>query len=134
MGYPLYGHELSESITPIEAGLGFFTALGKPAFNGRAPLVAQKAAGPKRKAIAFVMADKSPPPRPHYPICLPGATGAVIGEATSGTQSPSLNCGIGLGLVSAEHAVIGSSVAIEIRGRRFNATIVKKPIYRKTTS
>lgn len=134
MGYPLYGHELSESNTPIEAGLGFFTALDKGAFVGRETLAAQKANGPKRKAIAFAMTDKSPPPRPHYPICLPGATGAVIGEATSGTQSPSLNCGIGLGLVSAEHAVIGTSIAIEIRGRRFNATIVKKPIYRKTTS
>jgi len=134
MGYPLFGHELSESITPIEAGLGFFCALGKPSFNGRATLVLQKTAGPHRKAIAFTMAGKSAPPRAHYPICLPGEAGAVVGVATSGTQSPSLNCGIGLGLMAAEHAVVGNSVAIEIRGRRCPAVIVKKPIYRQVTS
>lgn len=134
MGYPLYGHELSEEITPIEAGLGYFVALDKPVFIGCETLLAQKAAGPPRKAIAFTMTDKSAPPRAHYPIQLPGGSGAVIGEVTSGTQSPSLNCGIGLGLVAAEHAVVGKPIAIEIRGRRCGAVVVKKPIYRKTAS
>jgi aminomethyltransferase len=134
MGYPLYGHELSESITPIGAGLGFFCALEKVDFNGRKALLEQKAKGPQRRAIGFTMTGKSAPPRAHYPICLPGESGAVIGEVTSGTQSPSLNCGIGLGLVAAEQAVVGSTVAIDIRGRRYPAAIVKKPIYRKSTS
>jgi aminomethyltransferase len=134
MGYPLYGHELAEEITPIEAGLGYFVALDKPVFIGRETLLAQKTAGPPRKAIAFTMTDKSAPPRAHYPIQLPGESGAVIGEVTSGTQSPSLNCGIGLGLVAADQAVVGNPIAIEIRGRRFKAVIVKKPIYRKTAS
>ncbi len=134
MGYPLYGHELSDTITPIEAGLGFFCAFDKPEFNGRKTLARQKAGDLRRRAIAFSMTDKSAPPRAHYPICLNGDGGAVIGEVTSGTQSPSLNCGIGLGLVEIEHSAIGSPIAIEIRGRRFSAGIVKKPIYRKLTS
>jgi aminomethyltransferase len=134
MSYPLYGHELSETITPIEAGLGYFVALDKPAFNGRETLLAQKTAGPARKAIAFTMTDKSAPPRAHYPIVLPDESGVVIGEVTSGTQSPSLNCGVGLGLIAAEQAVVGKPIAIEIRGRRCKAVIVKKPIYRKTAS
>lgn len=134
MGYPLYGHELSESITPIEAGLAYFCALEKPAFNGRRRLIQQRTEGAPRKAIALIMSGKSAPPRAHYPICLPGESGAIIGEVTSGTQSPSLNCGIGLGLVDSRCAVIGNSVAIEIRGRRYMSEIVKKPIYRKSTS
>ena len=134
MGYPLYGHELSETITPIEAGLAYFCALEKPAFNGRQRLIQQRTEGAPRKAIALVMSGRSAPPRTHYPICLPDESGAVIGEVTSGTQSPSLSCGIGLGLVDSRHAVIGSSVAIEIRGRRYPAQVVKKPIYRKSTS
>jgi aminomethyltransferase len=80
------------------------------------------------------MTDKSAPPRAHYPIVLPDESGVVIGEVTSGTQSPSLNCGVGLGLIAAEQAVVGKPIAIEIRGRRCKAVIVKKPIYRKTAS
>lgn len=132
--YPLYGHELSETITPIEAGVGFFVATDKASFIGRDILAAQKANKPARRLVAFKMTGKSAPPRPHYPICLPGEGGAVIGEVTSGTQSPSLNLGIGLGLVAAENASAGTEVEIEIRGRRFPAEIVKKPIYQKTTS
>ena len=134
MGYPLYGHELDETITPIEAGLGFFVALDKGPFWGRETLAAQKADGPKRKSIAFAMTGKSAPPRAHYPICLPGDGGSVIGEVTSGTQSPSLNGGVGLGLVAADSAMPGREIAIEIRGRRFPAVVVKKPIYRKPSS
>jgi aminomethyltransferase len=132
--YPLYGHELTEAITPIEAGVGFFVATEKPAFNGREVLVRQKEGGPSRRIVAFKMTGKSAPPRPHYPVILPGVDGRNIGEVTSGTQSPSLSVGIGLGLIETEFAKIGGSVQIEIRGRRFPAEIVKKPIYRKPTS
>ena len=71
--YPLYGHELDEQTTPIEAGLGFFVALDKGEFNGRSVLAEQKANGVKKKLVAFKMAGKSAPPRPHYPIWVNGA-------------------------------------------------------------
>ncbi len=132
--YPLYGHELTETVTPIEAGVGFFVATDKPAFNGREVLIQQKTDKPARRVVAFKMTGKSAPPRPHYPIILPGDENRTIGEVTSGTQSPSMNVGIGLGLVEAEFEKIGSVIEIEIRGRRFPAEIIKKPIYRKPTS
>ena len=126
--YPLYGHELDEHTTPIEAGVGFFVALDKGDFVGRAVLAEQKASGTKKKLVAFKMRDKAPPPRPHYPIW---AGGIAVGEVVSGTQSPSLNNGIGMGYVPPACAEIGGKIEIEIRGRRFAAEIVKKPIYRK---
>ncbi|HEY1717405.1 MAG TPA: glycine cleavage system aminomethyltransferase GcvT [Verrucomicrobiae bacterium] len=126
--YPLYGHELDEETTPIEAGVGFFVALDKGEFNGRAVLAEQKANGVKKKLIAFKMTDKSAPPRPHYPIC---ANGASVGEVVSGTQSPSLNIGIGMGYVPLEFAKPDTKIEIEIRGKRFAAVVVQKPIYRR---
>ena len=126
--YPLYGHELDENTTPIDAGVGFFVALEKGNFIGRSVLAQQKAEGAKKKLVAFKMSDKSAPPRPHYPIWN-GDT--KIGEVTSGTQSPSLGLGIGLGYVTPEFAKAGTAIEIEIRGRRFPAQVVKKPIYSK---
>jgi aminomethyltransferase len=99
--YPLYGHELDEDTTPIEAGLGFFVSLGKGEFNGRSVLAGQNAGGVKKKLAAFKMAGKSAPPRPHYPIWVNGASAGIV---TSGTQSPSLNLGIGMGYVPPEFA------------------------------
>jgi aminomethyltransferase len=129
--YPLYGHELDENTTPIEAGLGFFVAFDKGDFIGRAVLVEQKAAGTKKKCVAFKMAGKSAPPRPHYAIWTTGPDAAKIGEVVSGTQSPSLNLGIGLGYVPPEFTKPGTAIEIEIRGSRFPAVTVQKPIYRK---
>ena len=126
--YPLYGHELDEQTTPIEAGLGFFAALDKGEFNGRAVLAGQKATGPQKKLVAFRMAEKSAPPRPHYPIWVNGAN---VGVVTSGTQSPSLNLGIGMGYVPADLAQPDAKIEIEIRGNRHAAVIVPKPIYRR---
>jgi aminomethyltransferase len=126
--YPLYGHELDEETTPIEAGVGFFVSLDKCEFNGRSVLAGQKASGVKKKCVAFKMTDKSAPPRPHYPIW---ANGAPVGEVVSGTQSPSLNLGIGMGYVPPEFAKPDTKIEIEIRGKRFAAAIVPKPIYRK---
>ncbi|MBI5774118.1 MAG: glycine cleavage system aminomethyltransferase GcvT [Verrucomicrobia bacterium] len=128
MCYPLYGHELDENTTPIEAGLGFFVALDKGEFVGRSVLAAQKANGTTKKLAAFKMTDKSPPPRPHYAIF---ANGQKVGDVVSGTQSPSLNVGIGMGYVPPALAVVGTKIEIEIRGRRFAAEVVKKPIYKK---
>ena len=126
--YPLYGHELDEQTTPIEAGVGFFVSLEKGEFNGRTVLAGQKADGVKKKLVAFKMTDKSAPPRPHYPIWVNGAS---VGIVTSGTQSPSLNIGIGMGYVPPEFAKADTKIEIEIRGKRFAAVIVPKPIYRK---
>ena len=129
--YPLYGHELDENTTPIEAGLGFFVALDKGEFIGRAVLAEQKAKGPARKLVAFKMTDKSAPPRPHYAIWSTGPGAAQIGEVSSGTQSPSLGIGIGMGYVRAELARPNTPIQIEIRGKRAPALVVPKPIYRK---
>jgi aminomethyltransferase len=126
--YPLYGHELDEQTTPIEAGLGFFVALDKGEFNGRAVLAEQKTSGTKKKLVAFKMAGKSAPPRPQYPVWVNGANAGVV---TSGTQSPSLGIGIGMGYVPAEFAKPDTKIEIEIRGKRFAAVVVPKPIYRK---
>lgn len=127
--YPLYGHELDENTTPIEAGVGFFVALDKGDFIGRSVLADQKANGVSKKCVAFKMTDKCAPPRPHYPIW---ANGARVGEVVSGTQSPSLNIGIGMGYVPPEFAKPGTPIGIEIRGKRAGAVVVQKPIYRKS--
>jgi aminomethyltransferase len=135
--YPLYGHELDEDTTPIEAGVGFFVAMDKGEFNGRSVLAAQKAGGGtagaapvtggiRKKLVAFKMEGKAPPPRPHYPIWVNGAN---VGIVTSGTQSPSLNVGIGLGYVPPDSAKAGTAIEIEIRGKRCGAVIVPKPFY-----
>ena len=126
--YPLYGHELDENTTPIEAGLGFFVTLDKGDFIGRAVLAEQKANGVRKKCVAFKMTEKSAPPRPHYPIWL---NGAKTGEVVSGTQSPSLGIGIGMGYVPPEFATKDTAIEIEVRGKRAPAVVVAKPIYRK---
>lgn len=131
MCYPLYGHELDGNTTPIEAGLGFFVALDKGDFTGRQVLAEQKDRGVRKKCAAFKMTDKSAPPRPHYPIWGIGAERKKIGEVVSGTQSPTLGIGIGIGYVPPEFAKPGTQIEIEIRGRRNAAGIVQKPIYRK---
>jgi aminomethyltransferase len=128
--YPLYGHELDEQTTPIEAGVGFFVALDKGEFIGRSVLADQKAKGAGKKCVAFKMTDKSAPPRPHYPIWGVGST-EPIGEVVSGTQSPSLGIGIGMGYVKPEFAKAQTPIEIEIRGKRAPALVVPKPIFRK---
>jgi aminomethyltransferase len=129
--YPLYGHELDENTTPIEAGLGFFVALDKGEFVGRSVLAEQKAKGTSKKLVAFKTADKSPPPRPRYPIWSTGPTAARLGEVVSGTQSPTLGIGIGMGYVPPEFAKANTVLGIEIRGKRPAAVVVPKPFYRK---
>jgi len=126
--YPLYGHELDEETTPIEAGVGFFVSLDKGKFNGRKILAAQKSGGVKKKLVAFKMTGKSAPPRPHYEIF---SGRQRLGEVTSGTQSPSLNIGIGMGYVPPEFSKPDTEIEIEIRGKRFPAIVVPKPIWRK---
>ena len=126
--YPLYGHELDENTTPVEAGLSFFVSFDKGDFSGREALLAQKTGGVKKRCAAFKMVEKSAPPRPGYPIWVDGVQAGVV---VSGTQSPSLSNGIGMGYVPPAAAEPGKRIEIEIRGRRFAAEVVKKPIYRK---
>ncbi len=94
-------------------------------------LASQKANGAGKKLIAFKMTDKSAPPRPHYPIW---TNGVKVGEVTSGTQSPSLDMGIGMGYVPPEFAKADTAIEIEIRGKRAPAVVVKKPIYKPVRS
>ncbi len=126
--YPLYGHELDENTTPLEAGVGFFVALDKGDFIGRAVLAAQKLNGVSKRCVAFKMTEKSAPPRPHYPIW---AGGLKAGEVVSGTQGPSLGIGIGMGYLPPAYGGVGTPIEIEIRGKRAAAVVVAKPIYRK---
>jgi len=128
MGYPLYGHELDEATSPIEAGLSRFVALAKAAFTGKEHLQRQKLSGTSKTLAAFRMSGKGAPPRPHYPVW---AAGAPAGEVTSGTMSPTLGVGIGLAYVPPALARDGQQIEIEIRGRRFPAQVVPRPIYRK---
>ncbi len=124
--YPLYGHELDENTTPMEAGLDFFVSFDKGGFNGRNILAEQKANGVRKKLVAFKMTGKSAPPRPHYLIW---ASDANVGKATSGTQSPSLGVGIGMGYVPPALTKPDTQIEIEIRGKYSPALVVPKPIY-----
>jgi len=128
MGYPLYGHELDESVTPLEAGLDFFVDMAHP-FRGRSELAFQKKNGLSRRNMAFVMTAKSPPPREGYPVIVEGKN---VGLVSSGTQSPSMRKGIGMSFIDMPHAKIGNEIEIEIRGRNFPAVLSKKPLYTKS--
>jgi aminomethyltransferase len=130
--YPLYGHELDENTTPLEAGLGFFVAFDKGDFAGRAVLAEKKAKGTAKKLAAFKMVGRSAPPRPLYPIWSTGAKPERIGAVTSGTQSPTLGVGIGLGYVPPSFAAVNTAIGIEIRGQQASALVVPKPFYRKS--
>jgi aminomethyltransferase len=128
MCYPLNGSDLSPDHNPIEAGLGFFVDLKKPKFIGREVLVQAKESGTASRLVPFRMKSKGPPPRPHYGVWL---AGEQIGEATSGTLSPSLNQGIGMAYLPTPQARAGTDIEIEIRGQKFPAVIEKKPLYKK---
>jgi glycine cleavage system T protein (aminomethyltransferase) len=130
--YPLYGHELDEQTSPIEAGLGFFVALDKDDdFAGKSVLAAQKQNGTGKKLVAFKMNERSAPPRPGYPIWSAENVSGPIGQVVSGTQSPSLGFGLGLGYVPPNFSKPQTPLQIEIRGKRSPATVVPKPIYKK---
>jgi aminomethyltransferase len=120
-GYCLYGHDIDDTTSPIEAGLGWITSFNKD-FIMKDHHAAIKAAGPSKKLVGFEMIDRGIP-RQHYPIL--NAAGDVIGEVTSGTQSPTLSKGIGMGYVSTAHT--DSEIFISIRDKAVKAAIVKMP-------
>lgn len=119
----LYGHELNDTTSPIEAGLGWITKFTKD-FVGRSVIEGHKTNGVTRKLVGFEMVDRGIP-RQGYKIT--DAEGRTIGEVTSGTQSPSLQKAIGLGYVAAEWSKPGSVIYIEIRDKKLKASVVKTP-------
>lgn len=119
----LYGHELNDTTSPIEAGLGWITKFTKD-FVGREIIEAHKTNGVTKKLVGFEMIDRGIP-RQGYAIF--DAAGNEIGEVTSGTQSPSLQKAIGLGYVSKENSALGTEIYIGIRDKKLKASVVKTP-------
>lgn len=126
-GLPLYGQEIDKDITPLEAGLGFCVKLTKNDFIGKEALAKQKSEGLKRKSVGFEMVDRGIP-RSHYDVY---ADGKKIGYVTTGSFSPTLKKNIGLALIEADYAKIGTEIEISIRGKNLKAQIIKKPFYSK---
>lgn len=128
MGFCLYGNDLNDTTSPIEAGLGWITKFvdGKN-FTNRAELERQKKEGVSRKLVGFEMIDRGIP-REHYKLL--NTDGEEIGEVTSGTMSPTRKIGIGLGYVKPEYSKNGTDILIDMRGRKLKA-VVQKPPFRK---
>lgn len=128
MGFCLYGNDIDDTTSPLEAGLGWITKLAKDDFIDKDFLANQKEEGIKNKLVAFQMIDRGIP-RHDYPI--QGANGNTIGRVTSGTMSPSMKIGIGLGYVTKENSTVNSEIFIQIRGKAIKAQVVKLPFYKK---
>ena len=128
MGFCLYGNDINDSTSPLEAGLGWITRFVEGNdFISRPWLEQQKAEGVKKQLRGFEMVDKGIP-RQHYEIC--DAQGNVIGEVTSGTMAPSLKIPVGMGYVAKEHAAPDSEIYVKIREKLLKARIVKLPFYK----
>jgi aminomethyltransferase len=125
MAYRLYGSDMDDHTTPLEAGLGWVVKLEKGEFAGRAALLRQKEQGLSRKLVGFVLTDPGIA-RHGYPV---QHEGRKVGEVTSGTRSPSLKVSIGLAYVPPALAAEGSTFSVEIRGRAAAAKVVKTPFY-----
>ena len=128
MKYVLYGPDINPTTTPIEAGLRWITKFDKGEFIGRESLIHENV-NQKKRLICFEMMERAVP-RQNYDIF---SNGEKIGMVTSGTQSPSLNKGIGLGYVEIEYAKPGTKIDIDIRGHKKSATIMKSPLYKEGT-
>ncbi|MFM9825348.1 glycine cleavage system aminomethyltransferase GcvT [Flavobacterium sp.] len=127
MGFCLYGNDINDTTSPIEAGLGWITKFTKE-FTNSENLKKQKELGVSKKLIAFEMQERAVP-RHDYEII--DALGNPIGIVTSGTMSPSMNIGIGMGYVTTENSSIGSDIYIRIRKNDVRAKVVKLPFYKK---
>ena len=127
MGYCLYGNDINDHSSPIEAGLGWITKFTKPFTNSEA-LKLEKEQGPKRRLVGFELLERGIPRKDYI---IEDASGNEIGIVTSGTMAPSLGKGIGMGYVLSEHAAAGTEIRIAIRKQKVLATIVKPPFYKK---
>jgi aminomethyltransferase len=126
MGFCLYGNDISDVTSPLEAGLGWVTKLNKN-FTGSTLISNLKTTGLSKKLAAFVMVDRAIP-RSHYNIL--NAEGEKIGEVTSGTQSPYLNQGIGMGYIKTEYTQPDTEIFVEVRNKPMKAKVVKLPFYK----
>jgi len=124
---PLYGNEISQDISPLEAGLGFFVKLQKNEFIGREALLKQKEEGIKRKLVGFEMKDRGIP-RHGYEVAV---LGEKIGIVTTGYLSPTLKKNIGLALIDSKYSELGTGIEIVIRGKLLKAEVVSKKFYNK---
>ena len=129
MKYPLYGNELNDTTTPLDAGLGWVTKLDKGDFVGRAPLVKQKEAGLKKALVGLTLIGRGIP-RGGYKVFSEDGS-QELGELTSGTQSPSLKTTIAIGYLPTEQAKIGTRVAVDIRGTKIPAEVIATPFYKR---
>lgn len=127
VGLPLYGDELTDEITPLEAGLGMFVKLEKEDFVGKEAIATQKAEGLKRKIIGIELKDKAIP-RHGYDV---EVDGKVIGQVTTGYNSISTGKSVCMALIDAEYAKLGTEVAVRIRKRVFPGVVTKKRFYEK---
>ncbi len=125
---PLYGNELTDSTTPLEAGLGRWVRLDKEHFRGREALVRRQSEGLTRVLAGLAMDDRAVP-RAHYPVL--DTAGARIGEVTSGGFSPTLSRGIALAYVPVAQSIVGTTLAVGVRDQAHPATVVKTPFYRR---
>ena len=123
MGFCLYGNDINDSTSPLEAGLGWITKFTKD-FTNRESLLQQKSEGVNKKLVAFEMIDKG---IPRHGYVLEDVNGNIIGEVTSGTQSPMLSKGIGMGYVTSDNAVLGTEIFVAVRKRKLKAKIRKLP-------
>ncbi|MEM6263725.1 MAG: glycine cleavage system aminomethyltransferase GcvT [Bacteroidota bacterium] len=127
MGYMLYGNDINDTTSPLEAGLGWITKLKKGPFNGSEAIQALKAKGLTKKLVSFKMTQRGIP-RSGYEIV---HEGKVVGTVTSGTMSPVLNEGIGMGYVPVELATPGSTLSIRVRSKDLEAVVIKTPFITK---
>jgi len=128
MGYCLYGNDIDDTTSPLEAGLGWITKFTKDFVNSD-NLAEQKAAGVTKKLVGFELLERGIP-RKDYPIL--DMDGNTIGRVTSGTMSPSLEKGIGMGYVDTPFAKSGTEICIQIRKKRIPAQIVRPPFYKNS--
>ncbi len=131
MGYALHGHELSTSISPVQARVGWAVGWTKPQFSGRDALVAEKAAGPSRTLRGLLALERGIP-RGGMPVFGDELGGTLVGETTSGTFSPTLKNGIALAYLSPA-IVEGAQVVIDVRGRALLCEVVKPPFLKDTS-
>jgi len=128
-GMPLYGHELNDSLTPVHAGFNRYISLDKGDFLGKKSLESLVSSGTDKKLAGFEMPQRGPIPREGFNIFSP--EGQVIGQITSGIFSPTLQKNVGMAYVEPAYAKPGTEIQIEIRNKRYPATIVKRPFYRR---
>jgi aminomethyltransferase len=127
MGFCLYGHDIDQTTNPIEAGLSWITKTDKGDFVGKAPIMKAKQEGVKRKLVGFALNDRAFP-RQGYPI---NAGGSLAGNVTSGTFSPILDRGIGMGYVAIAQTKPGTPLTVSIRNREIPAEVIQPPFIRK---